>query len=210
AIADADYGERRAMITRSARSKPMRQKPTILAREIVASSRLFRVEELQLRFANGVERTYERLVGKGNGYGAVMIVAMADAEHVLLVEEYCAGTDDYQVSLPKGLIEPGEDVLVAANRELQEEAGFGAERLELLAELSLSPGYMSQKIQVVLARGLYPQTLPGDEPEPMRVEQISLREISSLLQHPQFSEGRALAALYLVRDLLQQRGELPL
>jgi len=188
----------------------MRQKPTILAREIVASSRLFRVEELQLRFANGVERTYERLVGKGNGYGAVMIVAMADAEHVLLVEEYCAGTDDYQVSLPKGLIEPGEDVLVAANRELQEEAGFGAERLELLAELSLSPGYMSQKIQVVLARGLYPQTLPGDEPEPMRVEQISLREISSLLQHPQFSEGRALAALYLVRDLLQQRGELPL
>jgi ADP-ribose diphosphatase len=188
----------------------MRQKPTILAREIVASSRLFRVEELQLRFANGVERTYERLVSKGNGYGAVMIVAMADAEHVLLVEEYCAGTDDYQISLPKGLIEPGEDVLVAANRELQEEAGFGAERLELLTELSLSPGYMSQKIQVVLARGLYPQTLPGDEPEPMRVDRVSLREISSLLQHPQFSEGRALAALYLVRDLLQQRGELVL
>ena len=56
----------------------MRQKPTVLAREIVASSRLFRVEELQLRFSNGVERTYERLVGKGSGYGAVMIVALAD------------------------------------------------------------------------------------------------------------------------------------
>lgn len=36
----------------------MREKPVVLAREIVASSRLFRVEELQLRFANGVERTY--------------------------------------------------------------------------------------------------------------------------------------------------------
>ena len=58
----------------------MRQKPTVLAREIVASSRLFRVEELQLRFANGVERTYERLVGKGAGYGAVMVVALLDAE----------------------------------------------------------------------------------------------------------------------------------
>jgi ADP-ribose diphosphatase len=43
----------------------MRQKPTVLAREIVASSRLFRVEEVQLRFSNGVERTYERLVGAG-------------------------------------------------------------------------------------------------------------------------------------------------
>ena len=67
----------------------MRQKPTVLAREIVASSRLFRVEEVQLRFSNGVERTYERLVGRGNGYGAVMIVAMIDAEHAILVEEYC-------------------------------------------------------------------------------------------------------------------------
>jgi ADP-ribose diphosphatase len=188
----------------------MRQKPTVLAREIVASSRLFRVEEVQLRFSNGVERTYERLVGKGSGYGAVMIVAMVDAEHALLVEEYCGGTDDYQVSLPKGLVEPGEDVLAAANRELKEEAGFGAHQLELLTELSLSPGYMSQKIQVVLAGDLYPESLPGDEPEPMRVERVSLRELAALVDNPQFSEGRALAALYLARDILIQRGALSL
>lgn len=185
----------------------MRQKPTVLAREIVASSRLFRVEELQLRFSNGVERTYERLVGKGSGYGAVMIVAMLDNEHAVLVEEYCGGTDDYQLSLPKGLIEPGEDVLEAANRELKEEAGYGARKLELLTELSLSPGYMSQKIQVVLASDLYEESLPGDEPEPMRVDKVSLRELSSLIEHPLFSEGRALAALYLARDILSQRGE---
>ena len=188
----------------------MRQKPTVLACEVVASSRLFKVEQLQLRFANGVERTYERLASKGTGYGAVMIVAMVDAEHALLVEEYCAGTDDYQISLPKGLIEPGEDVLVAANRELMEEAGFAARNLELLTELSLSPGYMSQKIQVVLARDLYPQSLPGDEPEPMRVEWVHLGQLSGLTARPNFSEGRALAALYLVRDLLSQRGEFSL
>jgi ADP-ribose diphosphatase len=188
----------------------MRQKPTVLARAIVATSRLFRVEEVQLRFSNGEERTYERLVSKGTGHGAVMIVALADTEHALLVEEYCGGTDDYQLSLPKGLIEPDEDVLVAADRELKEEAGFGARSLEHLTELSLSPGYMSQKIQVVLARDLYPEQLPGDEPEPLRVDKVNLRELSSLVQHPQFSEGRALAALYLVRDLLVQRGELSL
>jgi ADP-ribose diphosphatase len=185
----------------------MRQKPTVLAREIVASSRLFRVEEVQLRFSNGVERIYERLVGRGTGYGAVMIVAMLDADHAVLVEEYCGGTDEYELSLPKGLIEPGEDVLAAANRELKEEAGFGARTLEHLTELSLSPGYMSQKIQVVLATELYEERLPGDEPEPMGVDKVNLRELSSLIQHPQFSEGRALAALYLVRDLLTQRGD---
>ncbi|MEB0040327.1 MULTISPECIES: ADP compounds hydrolase NudE [unclassified Pseudomonas] len=185
----------------------MRQKPTVLAREIVASSRLFCVEELQLRFSNGVERTYERLVSRGPGYGAVMIVAMLDSDHAVLIEEYCGGIDEYELSLPKGLIEPGEDILAAANRELKEEAGYGARQLEHLTELSLSPGYMSQKIQVVLATDLYEESLPGDEPEPMRVDRVNLRELSSLIQHPQFSEGRALAALYLVRDLLTQRGD---
>ena len=190
----------------SPRSRPMRQKPTVLAREIVASSRLFRVEQVQLRFANGAERTYERLVGRGAGYGAVMIVAMLDAEHAVLVEEYCGGTDEYELSLPKGLIEPGEDVLAAAERELKEEAGYGARQLEHLTELSLSPGYMSQKIQVVLATELYEESLEGDEPEPMGVDKVNLRELSALVQNPQFTEGRALAALYLVRDLLTQRG----
>jgi ADP-ribose diphosphatase len=185
----------------------MRQKPDVLARAIVAKSRLFTVEELQLRFSNGVERTYERLVNRGLGYGAVMVVALEDAEHVLLIEEYCAGIDAYERSLPKGLIEPGEDVLAAANRELKEEAGFGAHRLEHITGLSLSPGYMSQSIQVVLARDLYPERLPGDEPEEINVSRISLRELSQLALSESFSEGRALAALYLVRDLLTQRGE---
>ncbi len=98
----------------------MREKPVILACEEVARSRIFRVEQLQLRFSNGVERTYERLRGKAGGLGAVMIVAMSDAENVLLVEEYCAGSESYEFSLPKGLIDPGEDALQAANRELQE------------------------------------------------------------------------------------------
>ena len=112
--------------------------------------------------------------------------------------------------MPKGLIEPGEDVLAAADRELKEEAGFGARQLEHLTELSLSPGYMSQKIQVVLASDLYEERLEGDEPEPMRVDKVNLRELSALAMHPQFTEGRALAALYLARDLLIQRGLLEL
>lgn len=185
----------------------MRQKPEVLASEIVASSRLFRVEQLELRFSNGVERTYERLVGKGAGYGAVMVVAMADAEHAILVEEYCAGIDAYELSLPKGLVEPGEDVLAAANRELKEEAGFGARKLEWLTELSLSPGYMSQKIQVVLAQDLYEESLPGDEPEPMGKALVKLNELAELAANPKFSEGRALAALYLARDVLAKRGD---
>ena len=183
----------------------MRQKPTVLAREIVASSRLFRVEEVQLRFSNGVERTYERLVGRGAGYGAVMIVAMIDEEHALLVEEYCGGTDAYELSLPKGLIEPGEDVLEAANRELKEETGFGARRLTRLRGITLAPTYMTHEIHLVLAEDLYPERLPGDEPEELEVVPWKLDALHELVLREDCSEGRSLAGLLIVREVLAMR-----
>ncbi len=118
-------GAAHAPETHHTRPRDCRHQPFVLRRGAEAA------------FSNGVERTYERLVGKGAGYGAVMIVAMLDADHAVLVEEYCGGTDAYELSLPKGLIEPGEDVLAAAERELKEEAGYGARQLEHLTELSV-------------------------------------------------------------------------
>ncbi|MCI0510146.1 ADP-ribose diphosphatase [Chromohalobacter marismortui] len=180
-------------------------KPRLLNRREVARSRLFAVEELELRFANGAERTFERLTGSGNGHGggAVMIVAMPDPEHVLLIHEYAAGFDDYALTLPKGLVDPGEDIVSAANRELMEECGMGARRIEPLVELSLAPNYMSHRIHVMLATELYEKRLPGDEPEPLVVERHPLEDIASLLAREDFHEGRAIAALFIARDRLR-------
>src|SRR3546814_13313720 len=71
---------------------PMRQNPTVLARETVASSRLFRGEEMQLRFSNDPEPTNERLVDTGSGYIAVIIGAQVDAEIAILVNNICECT----------------------------------------------------------------------------------------------------------------------
>ena len=80
--------------------------------------RLFTVEALELRFSNGEQRQYERI--RGGGRGAVMIVPVNEHDELILVREYCAGTNDYQLGFPKGLIDPGETPFQAANRELQE------------------------------------------------------------------------------------------
>ncbi|MBZ5486405.1 ADP compounds hydrolase NudE [Halomonas aquamarina] len=177
------------------------QKPRILARESVARSRLFHVESLDLRFSNGEERQFERLTGAENG--AVMIVAMPDPEHVLLIREYAAGYEDYVLTLPKGLVDPGEDVVTAANRELMEECGFGAHRIEPLVELSLAPNYMRHRMQVMIAFDLYPKRLPGDEPEPLIVETHPIDDLPALLLRDDFHEARAIAALYIARDRMR-------
>lgn len=178
------------------------QKPQILARKSVAQSRLFQIESLDLRFSNGEERQFERLTGADRG--AVMMVAMPDPDHVLLIREYAAGFEDYVLTLPKGLVDPGEDIITAANRELMEECGVGARRIEPLVELSLAPNYMRHRMQVLLATDLYPKRLSGDEPEPLIVETHAIEELPALLLREDFHEARAIAALYIARDRLRE------
>lgn len=181
----------------------MPTKPKILKREIVAESRFFGVEQLHLQFSNGVERVYERL--RSPRIPAVMVVALKNEDTVLLIREYAGGLDNYQLTLPKGTLEHAESLFDGACRELKEEVGYGARRFHELKPLSLSPGYMGHVIHVVLAEDLYPERLPGDEPEPIEVVEHSLEDMDSLVRAADFTEARALAALYMVRDLVRQR-----
>ena len=177
--------------------------PDIRAARTIATTRLFRIEELDLTFANGVEACFERLVG--TSAGAVLVVPMQDADTVLLVREYAAGVHAYELALPKGRIEPGESPLAAANRELTEEIGFAAGRVRLLRTLSLAPGYVSHITHVVLAEDLYPKRAEGDEPEPIEVVPWRLSRLDELLAREDVSEARSIAALFMTRELLQRK-----
>ncbi len=130
------------------------QKPKILKIETVACSRLFNVEAVELEFSNGVQRIYERM--RPSNREAVMIVPVIGND-LLLIREYAVGIEEYELGFPKGLIDPGEGVLEAANRELMEEVGYGAERFDFLAKLTMAPSYFSSKMNIVIAHGLYPQ-----------------------------------------------------
>ncbi len=177
-------------------------KPQILHVESLARTRLFHIQQLELRFSNGREVTYERLLG--TAAGAVLVVPLLDDQTLLLVREYGAGNERYELGLPKGRIEAGEAPLAAANREIQEEVGYAARDLTLLTELSLAPGYIGHTTQVVLARDLYPSRLPGDEPEPLEVVPWPLARLGELVARDDLTEARTIAALFLAREALAQ------
>ncbi len=179
----------------------MPKKPEILASRTLAKTRVFNVEQLDLRFANGTEVQYERLVGSKRG--AVLIVPMLDRDTVLLIREYAAGTHSYELGLPKGRIEGDEPLLGAANREIMEEVGYAAHRLTHLTSLSLAPGYLDHQTHVVLAEELYPQRREGDEPEAIEVLPWKLAALDELLARDDFTEARSIAALFLVRERLR-------
>ena len=176
-------------------------KPEVLKIKPSAKSRLFLIEEMQLRFSNGVERTYERLASRG--HGAVMMIPVDADGNLLLIREYAGGINDYTLSLPKGAIDSGESMFEAADRELKEEVGFGAKRIEFLKELTTAPNYMGHKLQALVLRDLYPCSLEGDEPEPLEVVKWPLSDIDNLVMNPEFTEGRAIAGLYLAFSYIQ-------
>lgn len=161
------------------------------------------VEEVDLEFGNGERRRYRRVCARGPG--SVMVAALIDPSTIVLVREYACGTQRYELGLPKGRMDAGETPEQAANRELMEEAGFGARRLTRLRSLALSPAYMEFTTHLILAEDLYPCRLPGDEPEEIEVLPWKLADLHELMLREDCSEGRSLAALFIVRELLARR-----
>ncbi len=175
------------------------QKPKILNVELVAKSRLFKVESVDLEFSNGVRRVYERM--KPSAHQSVMIIPVIDNE-LLLIREYAVGTESYELGFPKGVIDAGETPLEAANRELMEEVGFGAKKLTVLSQLTMSPSYFSGVMNIILAEDLYPQSLEGDEPEPLPITRWPISNMMALLDEPDFREARNVSAVFLAREYL--------
>jgi ADP-ribose diphosphatase len=184
--------------------KPL-TKPTLHKVETVARSRLFTVESVDLEFSNGERRVYERM--RPSNREAVMIVPIVD-DHIILIREYAVGSESYELGFSKGLIDPGESAMEAANRELKEEVGFGARQLTFLKKLSMAPSYFSSKMNIMVAEDLYPESLPGDEPEPLPQVRWPLSDLMALLDEPDFNEARNVSALFLVREWLKEQGRL--
>jgi ADP-ribose diphosphatase len=175
--------------------------PELKAVRTVAATRFFRVEEMDLRFASGEERTYERL--RGGGRAAVIVVAVNEADELMLIREYCAGFHEMQLTLVKGAADIDESIEDAANRELKEEIGMGARNLRFIKNVTVAPGHMGFTINVVLATDLYPERLQGDEPEPPELVTWPLSKLDELLAGEDFREARAIAALSLAIPILR-------
>lgn len=180
---------------------PINKMPKILSKSVAAQSRLFTIESLELEFSNGVNRTYERM--RPSQRHAVMIVPVTADGDLLLIREYGAGTERYELGFPKGLIDSGETPEQAANRELKEEIGKGARQLTPLKEVVLAPSYFSSKMIIYLAQDLYDEKLEGDEPEPLEIVRWPLNQANELLNHLDFSEARSITALIFAQRQLQ-------
>ena len=178
----------------------MSQNPEILSRSVIAKSRLFTIEAVDLRFSNGNQVVFERL--KSASAGIVMVIAIDADDSLIMVREYAVGTERYELGFVKGRIDPGESPAQAAQRELREEIGFGAKKLAFLRSVDSAPAYTNFVSHLFIATELYPHQLQGDEAEPPQQVEWPIARLQQLYRHPEVNDSRVLLALTLLEKSL--------
>jgi ADP-ribose pyrophosphatase len=130
--------------------------------------------------------------------GAAAIVAMKDEETVLLIRQYRHAAGGYILEIPAGTLRPGEDPVVCAARELEEEIGFRPSALEPLATFFTTPGFTDEVIHIYQATGLMPGKQNLDHDEVLEVVEVPLREAIGRIGDGSIRDGKTIVGLQVV------------
>ena len=142
--------------------------------------------------------------------GAVVVVPLTDRGTVLMVRQFRAAINDDLLEIPAGKRDVhGEPTEMTAARELEEEVGRRAGRLELIARFYNSPGFTDELSWLYLARDLeeVPVDRQGEEEQHMTLEEVSLHEAPALIASGAIMDAKSIIGLSLVANLLSRSGE---
>jgi ADP-ribose pyrophosphatase len=166
--------------------------------ETVYQGRAFNVRRDEIRLPDGKSARLDIV----NHVGAVTLVPVDEQGRVWFVRQYRHAAGEVLLELPAGTLEPGEPPLDCARREIREEIGMAARRIELIGEYFLAPGYSTEFMHVFLATDLRPDPLPGDEDEFLSTEAIPLEVVQRMIESGKIRDAKTLASLMLAKRYL--------
>jgi len=126
--------------------------------------------------------------------GAVGTIAITDDNKIILVRQYRYTINDYLLEIPCGMIDPNEQPIATAKRELLEETGYEAKELDYLTSFYSSPGIVKETIHIFIAKGLVKKQQHLDEDEFISVEYIDLDEFDKMIEDGKIKDGKTILA----------------
>lgn len=154
--------------------------------------RRIRVETHQVALPDGLVAQRDVVVHPE----AVVVVPFLDSETVLLIRQFRTAAQRELLEIPAGCIEAGEDVSVAANRELQEETGYFATQLTPLSGGFPSPGFCTEWMHFFRADGLVHRPLKGDDDEWISMVPMSMSSALAAIRTGEICDLKTMLGLY--------------
>lgn len=167
---------------------------TIVASEQLYDGRVVHLYVHEVRLPDGT--LSKREVVKHPG--AVAIIAVDETQHVLLVRQFRLPAGKILWEIPAGTLEPDEDPVDCAVRELQEETGFKPGRLEALGGFYVAPGYTTEFIYLFLASDLQESQLDGDSDEFIEAQRVTFVEALAMIERGDIVDGKTVNGLLRV------------
>jgi ADP-ribose pyrophosphatase len=173
-------------------STPQRELPKILSSQKVFEGRVFNVT---VDTVSEGELTYQREVVHHNG--SAVIVPVFDDGTVALVRQYRHPTVKYLLEVPAGSLAKGERPEIGAARELKEELGLVAARLEQLSEFFVSPGFCEEKMWIYLATELSEGEQALEDDEIIDVVRLPIAEALEMITSGEIEDAKTIIGLIL-------------
>lgn len=165
--------------------------PEVEREEVLLSTRVLQV--VRRIYRGGMERIFVR------HRGAVTVVATTSENKMLLIRQFRAPLGEWLWEIPAGTLEEGEDPLLCAQRELEEETGFSSTEWLYLFPVCLAPGYSSEVIHFFRAKNARPvkgHVRPGDEDEVIYYLEATKDEVLSLLRKGVIKDAKTIIGLH--------------
>lgn len=164
----------------------------IISTEEIFHGRVFSVSVATIR-ENG--QTYKREIV--HHPGSAVIVPVFEDGTVALVEQYRHPARRFMLEVPAGTLSPDEQPEDGALRELEEEIGVRAGRLEKLSEFFVSPGFLEEKMWVYLATELDETRQNLDDDEFLKVQRIPLLRANQMVANGEFQDAKTIIGITL-------------
>lgn len=186
-------------------NKDKHLRESLVISEEVFSGRLLRVRRDTVRLPDGKQATREFVTHPG----AVVMIAELPNGKLLFERQFRYPLDRVFLELPAGKIHPGEDILLTARRELQEETGYVAEHWHYLGVIHPCIGYSDERIEIFFAQGLSHVGHALDEGEFLEVHELHLDEAMEAVRDGRLTDGKSVACLLWAERVLDGRWPLP-
>jgi len=182
----------------AAGTKPQNIEPGKISSRRIHTGKIISLDVDTVRFPDGSVGELEMV--RHSGASAVVPFVSdprGDDPQILLIRQYRYAAEQYLYEVPAGRLDPGEEPLQCAIRELREETGCTAERVEFMFTMLTTPGFTDERIHVFMATGLERGETAHEPDEFMTTETVTLSRALQLIEQGDIKDGKtALGILF--------------